>query len=392
MTGLRGLGQARLRRDNTASLVQLVLTSGALSRAEIATRLGLSQGTVSKIVAPLVAAGLLSEQQPQAPGGGRPRVPVDVEPLARFAIGLHFGMARTTAGLVDLRGGVRATLVRSRRAASVAKLAAQAAELVNELRAHAPAGSVLGVGATTGGWVDAESGTVLENEALGWRDAPLRDVLGTRLDLPVFVESSVRAQAAAELWFGCAQQARSTVQLFVGNVIDAAVTVDRVVLGGLRSAAGVIAHLRVSDGAGQSGPLAEVATDAAVVRAARADGLIGPDDALPELVALARRKSGGPAAALLRRRATQVGQAVGLLVDLLDPELVVLAGGVLAIPEHIAEIRETLGAHAERGWDPARVVPTSLGADMLVNSSAAVVLGAYAADPLRFEPGLRGMA
>ncbi|MGH3439099.1 MAG: ROK family protein [Sciscionella sp.] len=367
-----------VRRHNTAAVLQQVLTSGPLSRAEVAARLGLSQATVSRIVGPVVSAGVLMEQRPQAGGGGRPRVPLAVDPTARLAVGLHLGMQRTTVGLVDLAGTVRSVAVRTRRPARPETLIAQAARIIEKLVADTDA-PVLGIGATTGGWVDSEPGTVVTNEALGWRDVRLRELLGQRLELPVLVESSVRAQAGAELWFGCAQQATSTVQLFVGNVVDAAFTVDRRVHRGMRSAAGRIEHLSLPGGC-----LHDSATDKAVLTVARRRGVIGEADGLSELVDRARARD-QEADAVLRERARLVGHAVTMLVDLLDPDLVVLAGGVLAVPEHLTAVREALLEQPRPGWDPRQVVATGLGADLLVSSSAAVVLGAYVADPLRFE-------
>lgn len=367
-----------IRRHNTAAVLQSVVTAGPLSRAEIANRVGLSQGTVSKIVGPVLSSGLLVEGPARAAAGGRPQVPLAINPGARLAVGLHLGMQRTTVGLVDMHGHVRAVRVRSRRPAGPERLTGEAAEMVAKLIAQAEA-PVLGVGATTGGWVDGTSGVVLANEALGWSEVPLAQLIASRIDVPVLVESSVRAQAGAELWFGCAQHARSTVHVFVGNVIDAAFAIDRKIHRGLRSAAGLTGHLPLAGGTPHT-----VATDKAVVATARESGLIGDGEGLPGLAARAR--AGDLAAdAVLSERARQVGVLVGMLVDLLDPDLVVLAGGVLAVPGHLDVVREAVAARSRPGWDPARVVATALGPDLLVSSSAAVVLGAYVADPLAFE-------
>ncbi|MEV0094679.1 ROK family transcriptional regulator [Streptomyces sp. NPDC050738] len=388
---------AGLRRANTAAVLRTVLDEGPLPRADLAERLGLAAGTVSRIVSPIVASGLLRELPALTGagtgtgGGGRPRVPVDLVAGARYVIGLHLGRQRTTAGLVDLRGGVRTVLTDERGPGTPDQLLAGAVELVTRLRKEAGRVPVLGVGVATGGWVDPTAGTVVDNEALGWRNVPLRALLTEAIGdgLPVLVDSGARAQATAEVWFGCARATGSSVHLFTGNVIDAALAMGRRVHTGARAAAGSIGHLPVRDGGpacacGRRGVLQAVASDRAVVDSAIASQLLGSDGDLTDLAALAT--SGDAAAdALLRERARHIGAAVAHLVDLFDPDLVVLSGGLLAVPAHVDEVRAEAARLLGRSWDPDRVRPTALGPHALAASSGALLLSAYYDDPPAYD-------
>ncbi|WP_345259973.1 ROK family protein [Streptomyces hundungensis] len=379
---------AGLRRANTAAALRAVLDKGPLPRAGLTEQLGLAAGTVSRIVAPLVAAGLLREL-PAVPGaGGRPRIPLDLVPLARYAIGVHVGRQRTTAGLVDLRGRVQQVRTHERSPGHIPQLVQGIADLVAALRKESGIVPVLGIGVATGGWVEPATGVVVDNEALGWRNVPL-GVLLTRAigaDLPVLVDSGARAQATAEVWFGCARGAETSVHLFTGNVIDAALAMGRRIHTGARSAAGMIGHLPIGAtgpacACGRRGVLQAVASDRAVVDAAANAGILAADEGLARLHALAA--TGTEAAdRLLRDRARRIGAAVAHLVDLFDPSLIVLSGGVLPYAD---EVRDEAAHIIGGSWEPDRVRPTALGPHALAASSGALLLAAYYADPLAYE-------
>ncbi|MFD0569147.1 ROK family protein [Kitasatospora gansuensis] len=122
--------------------------------------------------------------------------------------------------------------------------------------------------------------------------------------------------------------------------------------------------------------------DHSILRLAVAAGLVGPDEPYEELV---RRAQDGAteAAGLLRTRARWIGRAAATLLDLVNPELVVLAGGPLLTPEYLPDTRAELVRHSALGpAAAARLVPSGLGGHSLVLSSAAVFLDAWFSDPL----------
>ncbi|WP_457028019.1 ROK family protein [Kitasatospora sp. P5_F3] len=386
---------AEAARRNAATVVRTVLAHGPLPRLRIAELTGISAGTVSRLTARLAAAGQLVEL-PAVPGPtetGRPRVPLDL-PLATTAVaGVHIGLLRTTLGLVDLRGEVLAQLVLPRGSTEPDHVVAELTDAISTLTTAQPTRRLLGVGVSTGGWVDTEAGTVVEHGPLGWRDVPLQAQLAARLDPPVRLDGLVRALALAEGWYGAGQRADSLLELFVGNVVGAAFTVARQIHHGPRSAAGGITHLRLSGlrGApcdcGHHDCLQATLTDHSVLRLAVQQGLLSPDDPYEELVR--RAQNGEPGAVLLlRTRARWIGRAVATLLDLVNPELVVLAGGPLLTPEYLPDTRAELVRHSALGpAAAARLVPSGLGEHSLVLSAAAVFLDAWFSDPLAHSGG-----
>ena len=383
-------------RRNVASIMRTVLAHGPQPRARIAELTGLSAGTVTRLTARLTSAGMLDE----LPGvlgpaeSGRPRVPLDLPTARNAVVGVHIGLLRTTVGLVDPRGTVLGQAVHQHRSHEPAELAAQAAVGVGQLIGELGAGRrVLGVGVGVGGWVDTDHGTVVEHQALGWRDVPLGALLTAALDLPLRLEGTVRAMALAESWYGAATGVDSAIELFIGNVVGSALVLDRRIHRGPRSAAGALTHFPVPGArgvrcdCGRTDCLQAVATDSAVLALARAAGAATGAE---EIEDLARRAGEGDraVATLLRRRARYVGRAAATLLDLVNPELVVLAGGPLLTPDFLPDARRELSRHSQLGDQaPQRLVPSGLGPHSLVLATAAPFLDAYFSDPLGFERG-----
>jgi len=200
--------------------------------------------------------------------------------------------------------------------------------------------------------------------------------------MPVLVESNVRAMALAELWFGVATNAQSLVYVFIGNVVGAALAVGRSIHRGPLSAAGGIAHMRLSGGAarcacGREGCFQAVATDMGLVERALDAGVIG-EPSIDALIA-ASRDGDDAARWLLETRAQAIGEALAVIIGLINPELVVLAGsGVTAAPEFFPTIRAEAQRRCVLPIDAEAVIlPAAAGADVLGLSATALVLDAF---------------
>ena len=375
-----------LRRRNTAAVARTLLHNGTPARAEIARLTGLSATSVTKITAQMRRLRLVRELSAVAGGDtGRPRVPVALDTTYYRFIGLHIGLRRTTGGLVDLAGDVVTETVITHRSQTRATLLAEARELHTELQEAA------GTGVATGGRVDPAAGTVVEHPLLGWKNVRLANEIGPAPH-PILVDSSVRALALAETYLGAARNTRSSVFLFVGNIVGAGLMVDGRLRRGHDAAAGTIDHMPLGSESsygpcrcGRRDCLAALASDVAVLAKARDKGLVRPRGSFESLVRMSR--SGNPeATALLRARAELVGAAAAVLIDLLDPDLLVLGGGLLQTPEHLDSLRAAAVERLTRPHAAERIVPTGLGEGSLVRGSASLVLHAFFSDPLAMLP------
>jgi predicted NBD/HSP70 family sugar kinase len=386
------------RRTSSASAVLLaVLDHGPVARSTIARLAGLSPAAVTQLCTDLLGAGLLREareaghrDEPKAPG--RPHVPVDIDTGRNVACGLHIAVQNSTLAVVDLRGRVIACEHHPHDGQGAADLLPRVARRIPRFLAeHAPGRRPLGLGVATGGWVDPSAGVIVEHPQLHWRDVPVRDLLARATGLPVRVDSDARALIRAEQLFGDRRSRSSVLHMFVGNVVDAAFATGGAVHHGPRSAAGAVAHLPLRDRAdrcacGRSGCLEAAVSEAALARRAAAEGII----ATPRFAALlAAAKAGHPGAvALLHERAALVASAAAMLVDVLNPELLVVAeAGVVHVPGCLDVMRAEIAARARTCPDPAHaVVATSFGGDVLPLSAGAVMLDAVYTEPLQPPP------
>ncbi|MFI9805788.1 ROK family protein [Streptomyces sp. NPDC052301] len=375
------------RRTSASVVLRSVLEHGPVARSTIARLTGLSPASVTEHCARLTGLGLVRESAAprRSNGVGRPHVPVDLDDTRFLVGGVHVAVPYTTVALLDLRGRVVARRELKHEGTDPGRVLARAAEGLAGLLAGVPGRRPLGVGVAVGGWVDRETGTVVEHELLGWREVPVRELLGARTGLPVHVDGHARALVNAERLFGRARGSRSVLHLFVGNVVDAAFATNDEVHHGPRSAAGAIAHLPVPGGGepcgcGRTGCLQAELSERTLCRRARAAGVT--DSANPMRVVAAAAAGEAVARRLLAERARATGRAAGLLLDVLNPETVVVTEvGVIHFEDCLAALREAAGTARS-----AAVLPTSFPDSVLAVAGGSVVLDALFRDPLSASP------
>ncbi|MEU3223880.1 ROK family transcriptional regulator [Streptomyces sp. NPDC006976] len=387
------------RPTGTGSVFGAILDHGPVARSTVARLTGLSPASVSGHVGRLLARGLVRQSaETSGPKGlGRPHIPVEIDTGTYLVAGAHIAVAHSTLSLMDLRGRIVAEDRQPHRTTDPHRLlAGLAARLPRLVAEHAGGRTVLALGLATGHRVDPASGVIVAHPQLGWHDVPARDLLAAATGLPVHVDSHSRALARAEQLFGQESTRTSTVLLFVGAVVDAAFATEGAMHRGPRSGAGSVAHLPLGAGGsggaepcscGRTGCLQSEVSERAMVRRAADQGLV--TGSFPQL--LARALAGDArAVALFRRRARLVGRAAALLLDMFDPEvLVVVEPGAGRMPECLADLRAEV---AERSWvcdDPERaVVPSSFTGSVLATAGGAVALGSLYTDPLGPWPAL----
>ncbi|MFD5521282.1 ROK family protein [Streptomyces sp. NPDC127066] len=377
------------RRASASVILRSVLEHGPVARSTISRLTGLSPASVTDYCARFTERGLIREAAaPRRSGGvGRPHLPVDLD-RSRFVVGgVHVAVPYTTVALLDLRGRVLAEKRLRHDRTEPGLVLANAADAITALLAGVPGRTALGIGVAAGGWVDPDSGTIVEHPLLGWRDVAVREAVGARTGLPVHVDGHARALVNGERLFGRARGSRSVLHLFVGNVVDAAFATNDQVHYGPRSQAGSIAHLPLTGGSercdcGRTGCLQAELSERTLCRRARERGVTDGSNPMHVVAAAA---SGDPlAVGLLTDRSRMVGRAAGLLLDVLNPETVVVTEiGAMHREDCLGALREAVGP--ERA---SAVVPTSFPDSVLAVAGGSVVLDVLYRDPLG-SPGSR---
>ncbi|MGQ4405768.1 ROK family protein [Streptomyces hayashii] len=194
-----------------------VLVHGPLSRTELARRLSLSAGSVTRLTKPLIESGLLVEA-PEAGGAvgirqGRPSQPLDVVAGSRSFLGFKITEDTVYGVVTTLRSEVvarRARPLASRDPAEVVRVLGETAGELARARAD-----VAGIGIGVGGLV-RDRAVVADSPFLGWRDVPLAALVEERTGFPVVVENDVAALVEAETWFGAGRGLDRFVVLTIG--------------------------------------------------------------------------------------------------------------------------------------------------------------------------------
>ncbi|MEU5635506.1 ROK family transcriptional regulator [Streptomyces rishiriensis] len=194
-----------------------VLVHGPLSRTDLARRLGLSAGSLTRLTKPLIESGLLVEA-PEAGGAGgtrqgRPSQPLDVVAGARSFLGFKITEDTVYGVVTTLRSEVIARRDRPLASRDPAEVVGVLGETADELaRAHP---GLAGIGIGVGGLV-RDRAVVADSPFLGWRDVPLAALVEERTGLPVVVENDVAALVEAETWFGAGRGLDRFVVLTIG--------------------------------------------------------------------------------------------------------------------------------------------------------------------------------
>ncbi|MER5209767.1 ROK family transcriptional regulator [Streptomyces sp. NPDC002838] len=194
-----------------------VLVHGPLSRTELARRLDLSPGSLTRLTKPLIESGLLIEVSeagaPAEARQGRPSQPLDVVAESRSFLGFKITEDMVYGVVTTLRSDIVARHDRPLATHDPAEVADLLAEMTAELaRAHP---RIAGVGIGVGGLVQ-DRAVVGESPFLLWRDVPLAALVEERTGLPVVVENDVAALVEAETWFGAGRGLDRFVVLTIG--------------------------------------------------------------------------------------------------------------------------------------------------------------------------------
>ncbi|MFF9090535.1 ROK family protein [Streptomyces sp. NPDC014991] len=336
--------QQGMRRRNLARVIHAVSAEGSLSRAAVASRIGLTRAAVSTLVDDLIRWGLLDELGPERPGRvGRPGSALAVSARGPAGIGAEIGVDHLAVCAVDLRGEVRARTVRrgTNRGRAPEPVAEELTALIRQVVAEAERAGLwpAGLAVAVPGLVARDGHTVVRAPNLDWHDTDLAPLLPG--GWPLTVDNEANFGALAELWLGPGTP-RDFLHVSAEIGIGAAVVVDGRLLRGTRGFAGELGHVPVRpDGpacpCGGRGCLEQYAGEEAVRRAA---GLEPREDLVGLLAERAEEGDEGVRAAL-REAGTALGIALTGAVNLLDPETVVMGGALAGLSPWLLPSLET---------------------------------------------------
>ena len=396
--------QALIRKMNTAILLDALRRFAPLSRAELAARTGLNRSTVSIIVNSLIEEGLIQETDLQSAKVGRPGMLLELNPKGGFAIGIELGVDCISVIASDFIAQVQwreqacsdpdeDQITILDRAASLTQHALNFG-LSQGLRP-------LGIGVGVPGMVDVRQGKLIFAPNLHWNNVPLRLIWSQRFNLPVFVENEANAAALGEFYFGAAQGANNFIYLSAGIGLGAGIVLDGKLFRGSMGYAGEVGHMTVVPdgelcGCGKRGCWETQVGPRAVLGRVRVTLKNGTPSVLCDLVggdlerisfeSVIQAADQGDAVALgaLQEVGAQLGIGVANLVNVFNPELIVLGGALNRASSVLLPIVEK--TISENALTPARenvrVAASAHGTDACLIGAIALVLEDILREPI----------
>lgn len=383
-----------MRELNRSLVLDLIKQRNPISRAAIAKAADLAKPTVSAIVDDLVRGGLVREIGMGQPtrGGGRPPILLEFNRRSTFVVGVQVGGRGTTIVVADAAGEevgrLQRPAVRRKAPEALQRLAEHVTEAIDQAGiAHK---RVAAVCVCVPGLVDADAGVCLLAPTLGWRNVDVRGPLAKALKTPVFVHNTAQAAAVADHREGAGQGADDVVLLSIGSGIGAGIVSDGRLLHGAGGMAGEIGHCQVPGvtekcTCGKVGCLETVASGPAIVRAAQralgkrkgsALAKLPAAGLTPEAVAAAAAEGDGLAQDLLAEAGRRLGTAASWLINLLNPEVLVVAGGLAEAGEGLlGPLRQTVEEHTlPQSAAGVEIKASALGQDAEVRGAVLLAL------------------
>ncbi len=376
--------QQLLKETNRMALVRQLCATPGLSRADLASAVGLTKSTVSLLTRELIAEGWLEEREVVATGDlGRRPTPLFIDPAKLLLIGGEVDIESARVVATSLTGEVRAHAVANYGAGKspktcIAGLANAMLKLCRQLDAGTQ--QVIGIGVGLPGGVDEARGFLHFAPNLHWRDVPVGELLREKLagtvlaEVPLFLQNEADVAALGELEFNT-QAGDPLLYLSINQGVGAGVVVGGRLLTGARGFAGEVGHMVLQLG----GPVCTCG------RRGCAEALIGPRAMLglgPEetphapMTEIANRLAAGDAA--LARAVKKAGNYLGVLLQNLasayDPSSIVVGGAVLELGDAFLQpALQTLNEYAAAArLEPPQLRVSAWGVDAVAVGAAAL--------------------
>ena len=345
------VGQPEMLKEiNRAHVLDILLEARVISRPELAKRTGLSRATIAILTDELLDLGIVRARGLGDSGGGRPPVILEFNPDAALAMGASLRNHHWDLVLTSLDGRVvrRSTVPVQDLTpdSAIAALHTGVKQITADTRSQVNMARLLpAIGVGTPGLVDMHAGIVKTAVDVGWFDVPVQAMAETVLGIPVYVANRSKVGALAELWSGRTRNVQNLIYVSIGTGIAAGIVLQGQLYTGANSSAGELGHVTVVPdgplcGCGNRGCLQALASGPAIANRARerlrstGDSLLlalvdgHPERITAETVFMAAELGDRLAMDVVANTATVLGIAFANLINLFNPELIILGGPV----------------------------------------------------------------
>ncbi|MDD2957503.1 MAG: ROK family transcriptional regulator [Lachnospiraceae bacterium] len=351
---------------NKRNVIDIIRLNSPINKAEIAKMAGLSIPSVMKITDELEEMKLICSLGRGESTGGKPPEMLTFVTNAFYLIGVDIGRSRVKVILMDMGAQIyERRYMTSTATENPESFLERVADLVEEIIANAdiPKERLLGIGIGMPGILNPESGKIIFSPNFMWKDVELLPVFRKRFAAPVLIENANRAMALGEHWYGVSQNVNRVLTVNLGYGIGAAMLDGRKIDRGGSGCSGELGHMILKkDGnicsCGNRGCLESISSGYAIAKTAQqearnknaekilkeAGGI--PEDIEAKHVFLAAEAGDMTAQTIIQEAIEYLGIGIANCINLLDPDMVVLAGRIMLSSDYFwEELKAQIGNH-----------------------------------------------
>ncbi|MEZ4733709.1 MAG: ROK family protein [Caldilineaceae bacterium] len=389
------VGQPELLKEiNRSRAFAILKSTRVISRPELAQQTGLSRATANSLMEDLLRVGIAQHVGLGDSTGGRPPALLEFNPRAAYAIGARMHDHLWGIVITDLDANVLHRLDVHIRGDSPEAAVDALQQGVQTLQSRIDPSRLLpAIGLGTPGLVDVHTGVIKTAVDVGWFEVPIRAMVEERLGLRTFVANRSKVGALAEYWVGAEQGSQEIIYISIGTGVAAGIVHEGKLYLGVNSSAGELGHITIVPNGplcrcGNRGCLQALVSEAAIADRARtrlreqrnsllwqlADGY--PERVTAVMVFQAAEQKDALACELVTETAQYLGIAIANLINLFNPERIVLGGPVgqdsqVLLAPLTAEVQRRAMAYP---LSATHIVTSRLGADAGAVGAAVLVL------------------
>ncbi|HEX5809701.1 MAG TPA: ROK family transcriptional regulator [Anaerolineales bacterium] len=374
------LANQNVKTFNKHALVDLIRFAGrGVARTDIAQELGLTRASVTILINDLIESGIILETESRSTRSGRPPVVLDINPKSGLAAAIDMGATHVSVAIGDFSAHILEEIEQPFRIASGPKQCLEESDrLLRDMlkKCGLSMSDLVAVGVSVPGPVITDTGMVMAPPIMpGWDRFPIRTTLENLWNVPVALNNDANFGAIGEWVFGAGRGEKNLAFIKVGSGIGAGLIINRQIFGGTTGSAGEIGHLTIDENGplctcGNRGCLEAFAGGQAIELQAQKLVESGKRTLLSELntkpisvrdVAEAARRGDLAAQEILHRSGTFIGIAVAGLINLVNPSVVIIGGGVAEVGELLtAPIRKVVRERSLRAAEHAVKITTAM--------------------------------
>jgi len=365
---------------NKHAALDLIRFSGSgMSRTDLAEQMGLTRAAVSLIVKELLESHVVQEAESRSVPNGRPPIVLEVDPGYGLVGAIDMGATHMTIAVADFTARIHQELDFPFDIKDGPEVCLSMANQCLQKMLEAQGLSITdlsAVGIGVPGPVITEAGMVLAPPIMpGWDRFPIRSRLENMWHCPITLNNDAELGALGEWAYGAGRGEKNIAYIKVGSGIGAGLILNKQIYGGTMGAAGEIGHLTIDENGpvcncGNRGCLEAFAGGHAIAKQGQALAKSGKRTLLADItsekitaleVAEAARRGDLHAQEILRRAGIYIGIAIAGLINLFNPSVVIIGGGVSQVGDIIsAPIRQAVRERAMRASEQSVRITTGM--------------------------------